>query len=362
MSKDQHETITRLRALYEGRGEDRIFARIGVRQPPDRLDYIAREVAGISCDVFPSVDQLFPLWEEYLAFYEAIEDDWLPAIYPRQYDQGLYGALFGATMELDRVDGPGWICSMTSPLDGKTYSELLERAARPDETWIERMEADLRMFAAKSGSRFGIAVAITIDGLNLAMQIRGSQALLDLQDCSGDLKAFLQAAVDLNILMVKRQRAAIGMECDGGVHDFFNAGWMPEQGVPMSVDCYNFCHREVYAEFGRSYQQQLIDHFGGGNFHLHGNGRHLLPELAKLRGCIVVGIGDDGSRVRAIDDLASLKSTAESLTLAVRCDKDTFVRRLREKSLPGGVYYRVGGVHHIDDANRLMESVRNYRV
>ena len=372
MKKNQKEVVARLKTLYDKKGENQIFARLYVDLPAHLEESIERTRSEISLAELPSAEQIFSHWEDYLAFHETVEDDWVPAIYPRQYDQGIYGALFGAKMELSRVAGPvGAVSSMTLPFEDKTYEELLRLIARPDETWLRRMESDLRYLADRSRNRWGVAVVCTADALNLCMTIRGNQALLDIYDCPHDLKALLQAAVRFNIEFVKRQRAAIDMEYSGGVYDYFNAGWMPGNAIPMSVDCYNFCRPDVYAEFGRPYQQQLIDHFGGGNFHIHGNGRQLLPELAKLTGYVVAEIGDDRSEVKAIDDLEEIKRQAGPITPSVGCDKHQFLRKLQEKSLVGGVYYRVNlqaGDHLVDplrsikEANRLMEAVRSYRV
>jgi hypothetical protein len=121
------------------------------------------------------------------------------------------------------------------------------------------------------------------------------------------------------------------------------------------------CRSDAYAEFGRPYQQQLIDHFGGGNFHVHGNGRHLLGEMAKLKGCVVAAIGDDGAKVRAMDDLENLKRQVGPITPVISCEAAEFERRLGEGSLIGGVYYSVRPVKTADDANRLMDLVRGYR-
>jgi hypothetical protein len=121
------------------------------------------------------------------------------------------------------------------------------------------------------------------------------------------------------------------------------------------------CSADIYAEFGFPYQQQLIDHFGGGNFHLHGNGRHLLPHLARLNGCVVCSIGNDGSELEAMDALESIKRQAGPVTPAVYCAKADFTRGLQERSLIGGTYYEVGPLETIDEANRLMEAVRRYR-
>jgi hypothetical protein len=361
MKANAGAAIERLRLLYAKRAEDRIFARMRVRLPPQREERVARMASEIPLDPFPPADAFLPLWDEVLSFTDRIEDDWIPSMYPRPYDQGLYGTLFGTPMQLDRVDGGGWVCSMTAPLVDMDYPELLARAADPADEWLRKAEADLRAAAAYGAGRFGVSVPITIDALNLAMQVRGSRALLDIYDCPGRLKAFLRAGVDLNITVVERLRRAIGAATADGVHDFFNAGWMPAQGIPMSVDCYNFCRPAVYEEYGLPYQQQLVDHFGGGNFHLHGNGRHLFPVLAQLKGLVVVRVNDDGSAVRAIDDLHRLKRTAGDMVLAVACDVREFRRMLASHSLPGGVHYDVGELETIDEANRLMESVRAYR-
>lgn len=362
MKRHQQETVARLKILYSKQGEDRIFARMHVALPVQMQDSIDHKTSQISLGEFPTVDQLFPLWEEYLAFHDTIEDDWVAAIYPRQYDQGFYGAVFGAPMELNRVGAPGAVSSMTRAFEDETYEELLQRISNPNEEWITRLESDLRYLSGRSRGRWGVAVVITIDGLNFCMQIRGNQTMLDLHDCPSSVQALLQAAVGVNIKFVERQRAAIDMAYEGGVYDFFNAGWVPGRTVPMSVDCYNLCSPDIYAEFGLAYQQQLIDHFGGGNFHIHGNGRHLLPELAKLKGCVVAHIGDDGSKVKAIDDLERIKRQAGSITPVVSCGKQEFVRKLGERSLLGGIYYMVGELQSIPEANRLMESVRSYRL
>lgn len=361
MKRNAEAAVERLRMLYAEQGEDRIFAQMHVPLPRERARQIASAAEEISIDEFPPIEEFLPLWADRLSFFDGLEDDWIPATYPRRFDQGLWGALFGAPMMLDRVHGGGWVCSMTAPLDGVPYDELLELAANPLDEWLGRLEDDLRATTAYSDGRFGVSVPITVDALNLAMQIRGNQSLLDFYDCPEQLKAFLQAGVDLNIAVVERLRAAIGPQLAGGVCDFFNGGWLPDQGIPMSVDCYNFCQPAIYAEYGLSYQQQLIDHFGGGNFHIHGNGRHLLPEVAKLTGLAAVYMGNDGSEVTAFDGVADLKRQAGSLILVIPCGKDDFSAGLRDKTLPGGVYYSVGGLESIDEANRLMELVRAYR-
>ena len=362
MKANHDAAIKRLQTLYSKRGEDRIFAHISVRLPQDRAERITEAAAEIPLSPFPPVESFLPLWTDYLSFYDDLEDDWVPAMYLRPYDQGLFGALFGADIVLDRVDGPGWICSMTGPITGKEYADLASIAAQPQEEWLERLETEMHTCAGYASYRFGVSVPITVDALNLAMQLRGNQVFLDLYDQPDELKTLLQAGVDLNICVVERARNAIGPQLSGGVCDFFHGGWLPNRGIPMSVDCYNICDPSVYTEFGLPYQQQLINHFGSANFHIHGNGRQLLPEVAKLDGMIVVSIGNDGSDVAAFDEVEKLKRIAGSLVLAIPCNVHEFSKGIGRGNLPGGVFYAVSGVEDIGTANRLMEQVRQYRV
>jgi hypothetical protein len=77
---------------------------------------------------------------------------------------------------------------------------------------------------------------------------------------------------------------------------------------------------------------------------------------------VAASIANDGSKVRAFDDLENIKRQAGAITPFVSCEAGEFARRLGERSLVGGVYYTVSPVPTVDDANRLMESVRRYRV
>lgn len=360
MKRNQNDIIKRLKTLYAGEGENGAFARMKVPWPRDLQEEFRAASARRSWDDVTTIKGIFPEWEKALTFLDEIEDDFIPALYPLPFDQGVYGAIFGAEIHFNRLSGPSGASSMTEPFEGEDYGKLMERIANPDERWLQMVEDDLRYFSEQCADRWGVAIPITIDGLNFAMQIRGNQTMMDIHDHPDDLKRLLQAAADFTIQFVERERAAINMELAGGVYDYFNAGWIPKQSIPMSVDCYNLCAPSVYAEFGRPYQQQLIDHFGGGNFHIHGNGRHMLDEFSQLRGCVAVLIADDGSDVAAMDDLTAIKERLGSITPAVGCPKDRFAKELKERSLPGGVYYEVTGLDDVDEANRIMDIVRNY--
>jgi hypothetical protein len=94
---------------------------------------------------------------------------------------------------------------------------------------------------------------------------------------------------------------------------------------------------------------------------LHGNGRHLLPELAQLSGFVHVSICDDGARVRAFDDRKNIHRTAKDLLISIACGKDEFMRAMRDRSLVPA-RYAVGGCETLQEATRLLERFRNCRM
>ena len=353
----REDTLERIRRFHSKDPRCPILASIEAPLPAETQERINQMASKLSKNEFPAAEQLFPIWEEYLSFYQRFEDDHVRFIYPRQYDQGIYGAMFGAEMEFLLESGWGWCSSNSTPFENRTYDELLSLGFNPENKWLHRMRKDLRCFSEKSCGRFRLSTIITIDGFNFAHQIRGSKFFEDIYDCPGRLKELLQHAVDINIKFVEFQRAATGETCEKDAISL--GGLFPDRKtVAMSVDTYNMCSPATYEEFGRPYHQQLIDYFDGGDFHLHGNGRHLLPELAKLSGFVHIGIGDDGAGVRAFDDRENIRKKAGDALIAMSCGKDEFVKAMRERSLVPAKY--VTGCESVEEANRLMEQVRNY--
>lgn len=366
IKKNLGETVSRLSDFYGGKAEDRIFAKIGIRgrdssfnrRVKSRLQLATRE--GL-----PDIKTLFSVWEEYLSPLYNLEDDDVPTIYLSQYDQGLYGAILGAEITVNRkLPSPqspytaGWFSSMTRPLE---HFEPDEWEWDEDNSWIRRFEDDLMYVADRGRDRFGISVIITIDALNFIVQILGStKGLVCMYRHPRIAKRLMEFALHLNVKLVELQRRIIDVSYKGGVFERWG-GWVPNESVPMSVDCYNFCRPWIYAERGRSYHQRLIDHFGGGVFHVHGNGRHLLPEMAKLRGIKAIFCWDDGSPNRAFETLAEMKRKVEGIPLVVGCTKREFLQGLKDESLEGGVMYHLEA-ESLSEGNLIMDRVKRYRI
>ena len=333
---------------------------VGLPMPAEAKASLELKAAKLPPNEFPGAEQLLPLWDEWLAFQQLneLDDDRVLSLYPRQYDQGIYGAMFGAEMEclLEPGSGWGWASSNSLAFEDKPYEELLALGFNPENAWLRRMRGDLRCFAEKFRGRLAVSTIITVDGFNFAHQIRGSGFFEDIHDRPGELKALLALAADINIKFVEFQRDATGESCGSGAYCL--GGLFPARTVAMSVDTYNMCSPATYEEFGRPYQQRLIDHFGGGAFHLHGNGRHLLPELAKLSGFVSVSVSDDGARTRAFDDRKKLRELGGELLLNINCGKDELAKAIREKSLVPARY--CASCDNADEANRLLDQFRNY--
>jgi hypothetical protein len=95
--------------------------------------------------------------------------------------------------------------------------------------------------------------------------------------------------------------------------------------------------------------------------HLHGNGRHLLPAVASLRGLKAVCLSDDRGIQPAFEFLPRAKQLAGNLPLIVGVNYAAFRDSLDQHRLPGGVLYRVQQVPDVSTANRCTDAVRAYR-
>ena len=81
-----------------------------------------------------------------------------------------------------------------------------------------------------------------------------------------------------------------------------------------------------------------------------------------MRGLKALFLGDDKDFPSAFSVLAELKGRVGDLPLVVQVEAPDFISALEAHRLPGGVLYKVSNVPDPDTANRVMDSVRDYRV
>jgi hypothetical protein len=80
-----------------------------------------------------------------------------------------------------------------------------------------------------------------------------------------------------------------------------------------------------------------------------------------MPGLVCVLLLDEDWSDRAYDKLPEYHTQADDVPLVIQCRWEEFVRDLEAKKLPGNVLYDVSDVPSAEDANRVMEKVREYQ-
>ena len=180
---------------------------------------------------------------------------------------------------------------------------------------------------------------------------------------SDELRALMEIGLDFNVRFQEAQMERIGGFADGC---FIWVGeWLPfPRAISLSVDAYVICSPEHYVAFGFDYQRRLIEHFGKGVVHFHCNRADLAAEVARLPGVVLFQFGGDTrDPVPEIDRLPEMRRAVGDIPIMVSCELRQFKARLKNGTLPPNVWYAVhGGPLSVDEANRLMDDVRLYRV
>jgi hypothetical protein len=217
----------------------------------------------------------------------------------------------------------------------------------------------IRYLRNRAEGRFGFTEMISIDGLNFLDCVRGGDAYTDVLDYPEEVIEILDFASELNVRVVKAQRALME-PFQGGRFNFYQI-WTPGETIFLSVDAYGQCSSEIFERFGRKYVQNLIDAFQGGWLHVHSDAMRLLPNYVKLRGLVAVGLEDWIRPPRAIDHLDEVIELTGAIPLMINITKEELLQKIGDKTLPGNILYWVSGVRSVDEANRLAAAAHSYR-
>lgn len=346
---DLKQVVERHRLLWTRRLPDRILAAIEPEEAPlDPLGMWAAQAA-------PDLDAMFTIWEEGLGRRRELRDDAIPIGRVILGGQS-WGGFLGA--EVVFAEGGGWSKPLLTD-----WSQLESLRFDENNEWIQRQRHACHYFVERARGRFALGETEVYDTLYLADVLRGTtQALLDIYDHPQELRRLMAFGVGFNIRLLEMQRDIFGpaVYYQGGVF-IQHCSWLPGQTVWLGVDTYSFCKPQVYADLGQGYQQQLIDHFGGGWLHLHALGVYLLPALVKLNRLMGVSIMDDPGQPRPFERLGEIQAITGNLPLEMWCHKDELLAGMRSRALPGGILYRVDQVKTVSEGNAIMEQVRAYR-
>lgn len=361
---DFPQRIERLTRLHSRAANDRIFAVMQIPSPA--IEAFARRYGEGYCE-YPDPGERLAFWDAHLASRASVSDDSVPAAYLSECDQGLYGGILGGEVRYMAHPDIGWISSMVPPLM-EDLSELSGLHVELDPAKLDhpggppawhRYREQLAVMTAGAAGKFGISHFILIDSMNLAFELVGAtKAYLALMDHPDLVLAAVELGYRVNVL-VQEAFFAAGVQVAGGTCSNM-AGWLPGRIVSESVDPWHMTSVEYFELFGREPAERILGHFDGGVMHLHGNGRHLLEAVSTVRGLKALLLGDDRGFKPAVEFAAEARLRAPELPLVLGCDYSTFVRKLSDRSLTGGVLYKVSKVPDASTANKLMERVRAY--
>ena len=164
--KNAEQVYERMTELFSGNGKDKIYAKL---IPKDRKRTVYENADDVP---YPEVTEndLEQLLNDYIDFTD-LEDDGFPFKYPREFDQGLYGAIFGAKVRFNR-DGGG-ISSMSYPF-AKDLSEVADYKLDENNVWYQRYKSRVELYTKCLKGKIGISDIICINGLNFMYEMIGA--------------------------------------------------------------------------------------------------------------------------------------------------------------------------------------------
>ena len=369
--------VDRWVAFWRRQMPGQILAMVGAKQPPPQPSkweaYVKEkkletERLGDKPPLFENLERLLEMYEVRLSEprrKRLVHSDGVgfPIFGPTvHFGEGVYGAFFGGKVKFSSSDTKTE--SVAEPVI-TDWSQLGSLHFDEDNVWVQRVLDMLRWFVERSRNRFGFSPYCTIDGLNFAVVMRGAtNAFMDVMDHEKELRRLFDLGYETNVRYWDLQREIIE-ETNKAViqHDKYVELCGAHAKPGLSVDAYGLCAPEVYERIGLEYTQKLIDYYGGGYLHVHSLGHHLIPGVGKLRGLTQLDVGEDPYCDRAFPKIKWAREQTGDTPLTVRCTLEEFTTGLRDKSLPGGVaYYVQEACDSVDEANRLVDKVRSYRV
>ncbi len=377
MEQAQRQAMDRWIAFWKREMPGEILAQVRARQPssqPSRWIAYVKE-NGLETEKLGSRPPMFENLDRMLEIYEVrasggwperrVRDDtvqfqsFCPTV---NFGEGISGALFGgrirfasSDVKTESVSDP--VITDWSQLDGLGFDAGNE--------WVQRIVGVLRHFVENGNGGYCLHPYCTIDGLNFAVVLRGAtQAFVDVIEHEAPLRRLFDLGYETSVGLWNLQRAVVEGHNRAVIQHDEYAELCQCHAVPgLSIDAYSLCAPEVYDRIGLEYTQKLIDTYGGGDLHIHSLGHHLIPGAGKVRGLTQLKLADDPHCDRGFEKLDWARAHTGDTPLTVRCTLEEFERGLRSGSLPGGVAYTVqGAVDSVDEANRLMDRVRSYRV
>ena len=345
--RNLEEAIDRNRKLWSREATGEILAKIDLDEGATMRMW-ERALAPGTC---PDYRKMFDVFLQDFQRRELLGDDAVPTARPNIGDYG-FGAYVGA--EVVFGEGGAYAKPFLSSL-----KDLKVLRFDPGNQWVRLLEESTRYFAQASEGLCATSIVETNDNLNFAENVFGSGIFLEIYDHPRELLELFDFAFEVNVALIELQRKYI-RKFDGGYFDLHEE-WLPGDCVWLSIDAWGQCSPEDFRRLGKPHVQKMVDRFGAGWLHMHNSHLHLLGEAASIRGLVGIGILDDPKQVPCFERLAAIQAVTGDIPLQINCRKGPFLACLAQGSLPRNVMYWIdSGVGSVDEANAIMEKVRQY--
>jgi hypothetical protein len=291
--------------------------------------------------------------------YIDVDDDTIPEGYPtKHYGESFYAAMLGANIKF--VGTEYHTCSGAEPLI-LSEADLEKLHGYENNPWVKRFGESVSYFASETNGDFWLKYLITIDALNLAVELLGTtEAYVAVSEDEGLLRKVMEFGVGFNLWFYELQKgiyAESNKKALGGeLYDLYDKTW-------YSVDAYDICRPDTYERMGFEYHQELINKVGGGMMHTHGTGLlGLLPYIARLKGLGKLQIGRDlyHGDALGLEHLPYIRKITGDIPLQIQVSEREFTDGIKNRSLPGGVEY-ITWTKTIGEANRLAYIAKEYK-
>lgn len=336
-TRHTQRTFDRVHAFLERRMGDGILATIRTAGPPSEPE----QARVRPCLLMENPDRCVELGREVIEGHRACASDAYPSVYPALwFGESLWSAIMGAPIGFSGTSTQTWSHCAEPPIGDLAAFDF--PAIQPDNPWLQRMLEANRLFVERLGPACDYTPFIFMDCLNLLVELRGAMAAyLDLYDQPERVARFMDWSVEVNMAVYDAQAAILRPAAEQAFAGHPLARYSATRIPNLSIDAYGLTAPEVYDRYGLEQHTRIVERYGGGRLHIHGNGRHLCERVARNRNLTSCYMGDDPGVPPAWTVVEELKRRMTPVPISVSIPRAEFDRGLAERTLPGGVQYLV---------------------
>ena len=319
------------------KAQDRIFATLIL--PSEAMKDFQPKYAGDFDTQYPDPDERVAFWDRHLCPRREVADDSIPAAYPSEFDQGLYGGLLGGdvrflAMSDDGYVGSGWISSMVPPLL-KDWSEFRSLSFDSDNIWFARYKRQLRLMSDAARGKFGISHLVVVDSLNFVFELVGAtNTYLSLFEAPEMVREAIDLAYDLNLSVHNTFFEIVGT-LTGGTCSWV-VPWIPGRIICESLDPFHMTSVKDFEKWGREPLERLTAQYDGAALHLHANGWHLLESACALERVKAILLVNEKGHRPATEIGLELRRRAGEMPLSMLVDYEALCGETRRTPAAGG--------------------------